>query len=485
MVNTPPGDPARAHTYSSQNAASGSSARVIVEDGRDMSEASLGANVPQVTALDVMREKRRDDAVRQLLAGSSPSVIRSSGRRVVRTTHGLGKATKDKKAENDTEASQGSPLTRNERKDRTQERLRKDVADSLAQDKMNAIVGVPDTFYGRRVPVVEWWDEHLCEYGLRKEMEKEAGNVDVGSTMGLTVSEKASDSREPLMACRQPFRIVCHPRDLNSEEMMYRGDAMNGNTPTKMKLMVTKEERRKIKRKRKRAEAQLLTDKIRMGLVPAPPPKVKIGNMHRVLGDVGITNPSEVEELVRGEEKKRLEKHMAHNAAKKLSASERKAKVLSKLDREAERDLQCAVFYVRYCSSKLHICTIERFCTERRATGVLVLNPGVCVVVCEGGRRVVSHFRSLMLRRVAWSGGDAVMRQGDEKRHAANLCRLLWTGPIASRCFTEFKVHRIGLQRDARAIFAKAGCEQYWVASQRLRMREADADEEIAVMQRV
>lgn len=59
------------------------------------------------------------------------------------------------------------------------------------------------------------------------------------------------------------------------------------------------EERKKLRRRMRQQKAQEMRDKVKMGLVKQPPPKVKLANLMRVMGDNQIANPTAIEAQVR------------------------------------------------------------------------------------------------------------------------------------------------------------------------------------------
>lgn len=70
-------------------------------------------------------------------------------------------------------------------------------------------------------------------------------------------------------------------------------------------------------------------EKIQLGLMEAPPPKIKISNLMRVLGAEAVQDPTKVEALVREQMRLRKEQHEEHNASRKLSKEERRAKTIA------------------------------------------------------------------------------------------------------------------------------------------------------------
>src|SRR5690349_7888450 len=111
-----------------------------------------------------------------------------------------------------------------------------------------------------------------------------------------------------------------------------------------MPLMLTKQERKKL-RKRNRAEMQReKLEKQLLGLIPAPPPKVKITNMMRVLGTQAIMDPTEVEKEVKAQMEARQKAHDERNQARKLTAEERKEKKAKKVAEDIGTEIRVALF---------------------------------------------------------------------------------------------------------------------------------------------
>ena len=76
-------------------------------------------------------------------------------------------------------------------------------------------------------------------------------------------------------------------------------------------------------------------EKIKLGLIPVPPPKVKLSNYIKIMGKEAIADPSRVELKVRKIVERRLEEHLRRNEEGKLGREEREAK----MRRRHEKDL--------------------------------------------------------------------------------------------------------------------------------------------------
>jgi U4/U6 small nuclear ribonucleoprotein PRP3 len=70
-------------------------------------------------------------------------------------------------------------------------------------------------------------------------------------------------------------------------------------------VMLTAKERKKLRRQNRSETLKEEQEKIRLGLMAPPEPKVKISNLMRVLGTEAVQDPTKVEEYVRTQMAKR------------------------------------------------------------------------------------------------------------------------------------------------------------------------------------
>merc|ERR1712232_726267 len=181
-----------------------------------------------------------------------------------------------------------------------------------------------------------------------------------------------------------------------------------------------------------------IRDKIKMGILQPPPPKVKMSNLMRVLGDEAIADPSTVERKVRQQVEQR-------NEARKLPAEERKQKKKQKWMAEQEPTTQVLVFKIKDLTNKRHLFKIDMNAQQFHLTGCCISCPGVAnIVIIEGGPRAVKRYRKLMMRRIKWSEDQAKDDDddddsGDEENVTApklhDHCVLIWEGVVKQRNF--------------------------------------------------
>lgn len=83
-------------------------------------------------------------------------------------------------------------------------------------------------------------------------------------------------------------------------------------------MYLTSKEQAKLRRMRRADEHKEQQAKIRLGLEPPPPPKVKRGNMMRVMGEQAIADPTAVEMLVESQIQDRHEVSRSHTLPQSL-----------------------------------------------------------------------------------------------------------------------------------------------------------------------
>lgn len=113
--------------------------------------------------------------------------------------------------------------------------------------------------------------------------------------------------------------------------------------------------------------------KITLGLVPPPPPKVKLSNMERVYGSRIVENPTAVEAEVRKAMQDRLMKHLMDNESRKKTATERREKKMKAAMDDRKAELHAAVFKIDgLLRNTKAIWKLQQNAKDMHCTGVLV-----------------------------------------------------------------------------------------------------------------
>ena len=176
-----------------------------------------------------------------------------------------------------------------------------------------------------------------------------------------------------------------------------------GPPPAPRALHLTEKERKKIRRRERKTAQDETNLKIKLGLMDAPPPKVKMSNMARVYGEEAVLNPTKVEEEVRRQVEERQRKHLEHNASHKLTKEERSDKNWKKHEEDLSVEVTTCVFRVRDLDDNRHRFKVNKGAADNHLHGVALLHAGASIVVVEGGPRGVRKFKRLMMHRIDWN----------------------------------------------------------------------------------
>ena len=235
-------------------------------------------------------------------------------------------------------------------------------------------------------------------------------------------------------------------------------------------VMLTKKEMKKMRRQRRAAELEDRRDKIKMGLLPPDPPKVKLSNLMRVLTSEAVSDPTKVEARVRREVAARKEAHDRMNAERQLTDEQRRAKKLRKVQEDEERGVGCQVYRIRHLISPQHKFKVRKNAQQFHLTGLTLFHPTFALVLVEGPYKGLKGYKRLMTVRIDWTDpgrkynnddhdddDDHAQGQGqgqgqstgyhsmgtdhgDESVSLAdNKCELIFEGPLRERMFHGFR----------------------------------------------
>ncbi|KAJ1951786.1 U4/U5/U6 small nuclear ribonucleoprotein prp3, partial [Dispira parvispora] len=241
-------------------------------------------------------------------------------------------------------------------------------------------------------------------------------------------------------------------------------------------LMLTKKERKKLRRQRRAELQRERQDKIRLGLLPPDPPKVKLTNLMRVLANESVQDPTKVEAEVRRQVAARREAHEKSNQERQLTPEQRRAKKQQKLEEDQQRGIHCAAFCVQRLTHRQHKYKVDINAEQLHLTGVAILHPQQCLVVVEGGMKSLKAYKKLMLRRIQWTDADTAdepisptattadppLDHSGRSYQSPNTCHLLWEGQIDHRHFSRFRFNVCPTDAKALACLGPAQMQQLW-----------------------
>uniref|UniRef100_A0A8C4EQH7 U4/U6 small nuclear ribonucleoprotein Prp3 n=1 Tax=Dicentrarchus labrax TaxID=13489 RepID=A0A8C4EQH7_DICLA len=217
-------------------------------------------------------------------------------------------------------------------------------------------------------------------------------------------------------------------------------------------------------RQTRREGQKEVQEKVRLGLMPPPEPKVRISNLMRVLGTEAVQDPTKVEAHVRAQMAKRQKAHEEANAARKLTAEQRKEKKVKKLKEDLINGVHVSVYRIRNLQNPAKKFKVEANANQLYLTGTVVLHRDVNLVVVEGGPKSQKKFKKLMLHRIKWEEHNSKRDDpdGDDDTKRNNKCWLIWEGTTKERSFGEMKFKQCPTENMAREHFKKHGTEHYW-----------------------
>lgn len=293
----------------------------------------------------------------------------------------------------------------------------------------------------RAIPAVEWWDapfvlgdSYLSKNGMDVALNAEKLNV-----------------------------FIHHPKNISP--------SIPDKPPPVLPLMLTEKERKKLRRKNRQEALKEEQEMISVGLLPTPPPKVKLSNMMRVLANEVTADPTRMEMQVRKQANERKIKHIQDNENRRRTKDERHERILEKQEKDREAAMAANVYRVTNADNPQHRFKVVMNARQLGLSGALVLFDDCNVVVVEGGTKSLAKFRKLMLRRIDWSiltppnaDGSGPSEMDIEKNNKKRKYEavLVWEGSITKAAFHEFKTVETKAENSARLFFRKRRVEHYW-----------------------
>ncbi|KAF2791961.1 PRP3-domain-containing protein [Melanomma pulvis-pyrius CBS 109.77] len=242
----------------------------------------------------------------------------------------------------------------------------------------------------------------------------------------------------------------------------------------------TAKEQAKLRRMRRAADLKEHQAKIRLGLEPPPPPKVKRGNMMRVMGEQAIADPTAVEMLVESQIAERHDTHVKANEDRKLTKEERLAKLAENQEKDAKKGLHMCVFKINTLAFGKHRYQIDNNGKQLSLTGITIFNPSMNLVIVEGGIHSVEKFKKLMLNRIKWTenGRPTEIQEeksaadpqwlkpldvsGNLKDHSLNKCTLVFEGEIKQHAFRKWGSKMCETDGEAKEALSRSKLDSLW-----------------------
>lgn len=245
---------------------------------------------------------------------------------------------------------------------------------------------------------------------------------------------------------------------------------MVNNSFVQIPTFYTKKERKKIRRQRRREELRETQEKIRLGLIPAPEPKVRLANMMQVLGNEAVIDPTKVEARVREQMDNRLKKHFQANEDRKLTKDERRIKKEKKMKEDTSYGVEVAIYLIKDLNHAATRWKLKENCKQLYMTGVCITTPDHSILVVEGGPKSQRKYKRLLLNRIKWrelQGEDEPDKSTNDTRvvnsKGQELCKFVWSG-CRKDCNFKGDMQILKFQTDvaAKDYFERNNVLDYW-----------------------
>ncbi|KAG7474423.1 hypothetical protein JOB18_008379 [Solea senegalensis] len=320
------------------------------------------------------------------------------------------------------------------------ERLQNEIAQAAKKTGIQAstklaLIAPKKEIGDGEVPHIEWWDSYILP-----------SHIDINT-----------ETKFDQMALFGVTNLVEHPAQINPP--------VDTDKPVTLGVYLTKKEQKKLRRQTRREGQKEVQEKVRLGLMPPPEPKVRISNLMRVLGTEAVQDPTKVEAHVRAQMAKRQKAHEEANAARKLTAEQRKEKKIKKIKEDITDGVHIAVYRIRNLQNPAKKFKVEANANQLYLTGTVVLHKDVNLVVVEGGPKSQKKFKRLMMHRIKWVEHNSKRDDpdGDDDTRRNNKCWLIWEGTSKERSFVgDMKFKQCPTENMAREHFKKHGTEHYW-----------------------
>jgi U4/U6 small nuclear ribonucleoprotein PRP3 len=249
-----------------------------------------------------------------------------------------------------------------------------------------------------------------------------------------------------------------------------------------VKMMLTTKEMRKMRRMRRGEVHKEEQAKIRLGLVPAPAPKIKHSNVMRVYGEMAVQDPTAVEAMVNKQVAERKNAHLQANAGRQLTKEEKLEKTKTKALADSQKGLFISVYVIL---SKV-LLGKHRYLIDINAkechdlTGFAMITPNFTLVIAIAGDHSTRAIKKLLVGsvdgypRIKWQGliesnGEPLLNPEYWKEHEDNTCVLLHQGQIRERKFKKWGgLREVNTEQDARKVLSGAKLENFWTQAKSL-----------------
>ena len=354
------------------------------------------------------------------------------------------------------------------------EALKKKIAAQTRKAGIDEDIDVEKNFVVEAPPEIEWWDEGLV-VGNNYDHIEEPGALKI-------------DTEDTIITSYIQHPVAIEPpqdRHIPAPKPMYLTSNEQAKLRRQRRMADLKEEQAKIRCKcsprnpQPSKHSHILIWFSLVGLVPAPPPKIKKGNLMRVLGEEAVKDPTAVEARVNKEIADRHAKHVETNEERKLTKEQRHEKLSRNQEKDVAKGVHMLAFKVNSLANGQHRFKVSKNAEQHNLKGLVIMHPKQNLVIVEGGEHSTKQYKKLMLNRIDWTENvpprdrdaqnegtrewlKAEDEKGDLKDLSLNKCQLLFEGEVKAQAFHAFKSRVCETDAEARQTLSRAKLESFW-----------------------
>ncbi|EGV66039.1 U4/U5/U6 small nuclear ribonucleoprotein prp3 [Yamadazyma tenuis] len=259
----------------------------------------------------------------------------------------------------------------------------------------------------------------------------------------------------------QPENIILDneeaPVSLYIQHPVFLKAAYEKHMPVQQPLYLTKKEmkrKRKIERQEKLKAQQ---ERVKKGLEPPPPPKVKLSNIMSVLTNEAIKDPTAVEKRVKKEVEARFNKHIQQNEERRLTKEQSHQKLHERREHDLSKGYFRAVYKIQTLVDPQHFFKIDKNAQQLELKGVCIAYNKMSLVVVEGGSKSLKYYDKLITRRIDWTKSNR-----SDVDLSENRATKVWEGQIKDLQFQKWSVLKPRDDTDLTSMLSRFSLQNYW-----------------------
>jgi len=253
------------------------------------------------------------------------------------------------------------------------------------------------------VPDIEWWDAQLLFENHRKFKATNTDEQQDRESLSKPLDIEDFKVTEQDFNDKKVTHYVQHPVPLKNP--------LSEAVKNTLNIPLTDKQRKKLIKAKRAEKVKDRHEKVSLGLIPAPEPRLKMSSFMRAVTAQAVSDPSKVEKEVRRQMIERQKAHIEHNDGRKLTKVQKNDKFKSKMERDAKKETWSALFKIRSLKDSKNFFKVDKNAQQLYLNGFLIYTENLKetqgiffpnMVIVEGGRVAVRKYKRLLLRRIKW-----------------------------------------------------------------------------------